>query len=387
MKQFWKILKWMLGSIAVLLLIFLTWFWIKYGGSGEAFGYKPTTAMWPTDSIQIVAELPEPPGNIAVSHDGRIFCTYHAEGRPETKVWELINGKPVAFPNEQWQSNKNGEVYLDAIFNIRIDAKNRLWTLDHGQNGFKQPRLLCFDINTKQLVTQIDIPKNICGIGSYIQDMNIDTACEKIYIADLSAFGKSPAIVIVDIATKKCRRVLEKHTSVMAEGKYSVVNKGREMKPVGPLYYFHPSVDPIAIDRKNEWLYYGPMSGNWMYRVSIADINNENLSAEALAAKVEQYAKKPQCDGITMDNADNIYITSIEDGAMAVIDSARNIKTIAKHPEMRWPDGLSFGPDGYVYVADSDIPDVMMKSKKHMKTNAPYYIFKFKGLASAKPGQ
>jgi len=134
-------------------------------------------------------------------------------------------------------------------------------------------------------------------------------------------------------------------------------------------------------------LYYGPMAGEWMYRIRVSDLNNESLSAADLRAKVEKYAHKPQCDGITIDNANNLYITSIEDGAIAVIDSAKNLRTLATHPNMRWPDGLSFGPDGYVYVADSDIPDVMMKSKSHMQQNAPYYLFKFKALAPAAAGQ
>jgi Major royal jelly protein len=386
MKKLFKFFKWLVISLIAIVAVFLAWFYVQYGGSGEAFNYQPTPAQWPSDSLQIVAALPEPPGNIAVSYDGRIFCTYHAEGRPDIKVWELVDGKPQPFPNEQWQSSKNGDVFLDAIFNIRIDAKNRLWTLDHGQNGILQPRLLCFDINTRQLVHQIDIPKEICGVGSYVQDMNIDTACEKVYIADLSAFGEKPAIVIADIASKKCRKVLISDKSMVAGG-YKVVNQGREMRPVGPFFHFHPGVDPIAVDRKNEWLYFGPMSGDWMYRAKTADLNNETLSAEDLSKRVEQYAKKPQCDGITMDNANNIYVTSIEDGAIAVIDSARQLRTLVAHPKMRWPDGMSFGPDGYVYVADSDIPDVMMKSKAHMKANAPYYIFKFRRLADARPGQ
>jgi hypothetical protein len=278
MKKLLKFIKWFVIVVVAVLVIFISWFYMRYGGSGSAFNYKPTPALLSTDSVQIVATLPEAPGNIAVSQEGRIFCTYHAEGRPDIKVWELVNGQPVAFPNEQWQSSKNGKVYLDAIFNLRIDAKNRLWALDHGQNGFKQPRLLCFDINTKQLVTQIDVPKNICGIGSYIQDMQIDTACQKIYIADLSAFAETPALVVVDVATKTCRRVLEKDVSVMPEGEFSIVNKGREMKPAGPLYFFHPAIDPIALDRKNEWLYYGPMSGSKMYRIKVTDINNTSLT-------------------------------------------------------------------------------------------------------------
>ena len=387
MKNLLQILKWTLLGILSVLLVFVIWFYANYGGSGDAFADMSTKPLYPKDSLQIIATLPEPPGNVAVSKEGRIFCTYHAEGKPEIKVWELVNGKPVPFPNEKWQSDQNGKVFLDAIFNIRIDAKNRLWTLDHGQNGFKTPRLLCFDIDSRKLINQIDIPDNICGKGSYIQDMQIDTLCKKIYIADLSAFGKTPALVIVDIDTKTFKRVLEKHVSVMPEGKYKIVNKGREMKPVGPLYYFHPAFDPIALDRKNEYLYYGPMSGSWMYRVKTSDLNDSRLSETELEKKVEKYAKRGQCDGITMDDKNNIYLTDIENGSIAIIDTNRKYHTLTSHPTMRWPDGLCFGADGYIYVSDSDIPDVMMQSKKHMAENKPYYLWKFKALAGARNGQ
>lgn len=381
-----KILKWTTIVIVALIVVLLSWLYISYGGKGEPFPNMSTSVRWPHDSLKIVATLPEPPGNLAVSKTGRIFCTYHAEGRPETKVWELIDGKPIEFPNAKWQSNKNGDVFLGDIFNIRIDSKDRLWTVDHGFHGIKTPRLLCFDINTREMVYQIDIPKEICGMGSYIQDMQIDSACQKIYIADLAAFGKNPAIVVVDVTTKKARRLLENHPSVLP-GNFQVVNKGRRMAPIGPFFHFHPAIDPIALDKQNVWLYYGPMSGDTMYRIRVSDLNNQTLNPEELGKRVEVYARKSQCDGITMDKVGNIYLSSIEDGAINVIGTDRNQYTLVTHNKMRWPDGMSFGPDGYVYVADSDIPDMMMKSKDHMKANAPYYIFKFKGLEKGVPGQ
>jgi sugar lactone lactonase YvrE len=88
-----------------------------------------------------------------------------------------------------------------------------------------------------------------------------------------------------------------------------------------------------------------------------------------------------------MDVEDNVYVTSIEDGAINIIGKDRQQKTLIKHPKMRWPDGLSFGGDGYLYIADSDIPDVMMKSKAHIAASAPFYIFRFKPLANGIAGQ
>ena len=56
-------------------------------------------------------------------------------------------------------------------------------------------------------------------------------------------------------------------------------------------------------------------------------------------------------------------------------------------PKMRWPDDRSFGPGDMIYVADSDIPDVVMQSKVHMKAKAPYYLFRFPADGTAPAGQ
>ncbi len=386
MKKLLRIIGRSVLVILLLLLVFFAWFYNRYGGTGKPFPDMSTAPMLPDSAVEVVATLPEPPGNLAVSADGRIFCTYHAESRPEVKVWELINGQPQPYPSMAWQQPRGkDQPFLDQIFNIRIDAQNRLWTCDHGFHGLKQPRLLAFDLKTNTLVQQIDIPKALCGIGSYMQDMQIDSLGAKIYVADIGVMAMRPGLLIVDTKTGKVRRVLDQHPAIKEEA-YEINAKGKKMYPLG-FYWMHPAFDPIALDKRNEWLYLGPMSGDKLYRIRTSDLNNETLSAAELAAKVEFYAKRSQCDGLSMDVAGNIYLTGIEDGSINVIDSTRTMRTYAKHPLMRWPDGLSFGPGGWLYIADSDIPDVMMQSKSHIQSSAPFYIFRVKGLALGVAGQ
>jgi sugar lactone lactonase YvrE len=384
MKRF---LIWTLSLVAVVIIVFVVIFYALFGGTGKPFPSMATAPLLPDTAMEVVATLQEPPGNLAVSKDNRVFITYHAESRPETKVLEVVHGKAVPYPNEAFQHERpNGQPFFDHIFNIRIDRQNRLWTLDHGFHGLKKPRLMAFDLATNTLVHDYIFPSDVAGVGSYIQDMQIDSTGEHIYIADIGVVAKKPGIIIYNTKTRAARRVLDRHTSVMEEP-FEINAQGRKMYPLGGLYWMHPALDPIALDKRDEWLYFGPMAGSSLYRARTSDINNTSLTAEQLASRVERYATKSQCDGLTMDNEDNIYVTSIEDGAINVIGRDRTQKTLVKHEKMRWPDCLSFGGDGYVYVADSDIPDVMMKSKEHIKASAPFYVFRFKALAAGVAGQ
>jgi hypothetical protein len=382
-----KLLLWSVGTLVALFLIGIAVFYNLYGGRGKPFPNLATSPLLPESALEVVATLNEPPGNLAVSKDNRIFFTYHAESRPEIKVLELVNGQPVPYPNLGFQRERpKGQPFFDQVFSVRIDRQNRLWTLDHGFHGVRQPRLLAFDLATNQLVHQFDVPKKIAGIGSYIQDMQIDVRGERVYIADLGGLAKKPAIIIYDTTTKTARRVLERDRSVTEED-YEINAQGRRMYPLFGLYWMHPALDPIALDKQDEWLYFGPMSGDTLYRARVKDLNDVALSPNELSKRVESFARKSQCDGLTMDVAGNLYVTSIEDGAINRIGQDRKQQTLIKHPLMRWPDGLSFGPDGYLYIADSDIPDVMMKSKAHIAASAPFYLFRFKPGSEGIAGQ
>ncbi|MEI7473361.1 MAG: L-dopachrome tautomerase-related protein [bacterium] len=370
----------------VCFVIAICLFWLKFGGRGKPFPDLSTKPMLPPNALKIVAKLDIPPGNIAVSSKGRIFFNYHPEGNPELKVMEIKNGKPVPYPNLEMQHERKNKPYFDMVFNLRIDSKDRLWTLDTGFHGLRKPRLMAFDLNTDKLVYQYDFPVDIAGEGSYIQDMQIDPQSKHIYIADIGVFSGKPAIISFDTTTRKARRLLERDTSVIAES-YEINAKGHKMYPLFGLYWMHPAIDPIGLDKKGEWLYFGPMSGSKLYRIKTAVLNNTDLSSKELSQKVEFYSKKPQCDGISLDKENNIYLTSIEDGAISVITKDKKLKTLVKSPIMRWPDGLSFGKNSELYITDSDIPDVIMQPATHIMKSKPFYIFKVNALAYGVAGQ
>ena len=85
--------------------------------------------------------------------------------------------------------------------------------------------------------------------------------------------------------------------------------------------------------------------------------------------------------------AGNIYLTDIEHGGLAVVGPDRRLQTLFSSPRLRWPDGLSFGPGGYLYIADSNLSELMMQSRGHMRGQAPYFLFRIKLPQTAPAGQ
>ncbi len=374
MRKRWLIIPGVVVGIVLLILLTLR---LRYGGGGH-FADRSTAPLWPESVLQKVADLEMPPGNIAVNKKGRIFFTFHPEGRPEVKVAELIDGQAKPFPTLEFQQQ------ISTPLSVRIDRSNRLWVLDLANHGVGTPRLFAIDIDTGKVLHQHDFSSEIAPLGSHMNDFQIDAQDRFIYIADASIMGLNPAIVVYDIKNQKSRRLLEKHPSVMAED-FSMTVGGREMVVLG-VFTIKPNVDSIALDRRGEYLYYAAVNAGSMYRIKTAALLDEKLSAEQLASKVETYAEKTHSDGITIDNVDNIYLSDPEHNAVHVLDSNRDLKTLVKSHRLRWPDGFSYGPENYIYVTCSALHQVIFRSSAFVKSKAPYQIFRFKGLAKAEAG-
>lgn len=378
-------MKKILLILVALLAIALIALRLNYGGGGDFQGPKPPSiALMPADSLEVVANLPTPPGNVAVSKTGRVFITLHPEAHPELKVVEIRDGKMVPYPNMAFQKEGTGVPFFRDVLSLRIDQQNRLWTLDTGFHGVHNVRLLAFDLATGAVVHEYNFARNIAGIGSHFNDFQVSPDGNHIYIADASFFAKTPALVVYDVKMHAARRLLQSDPALISRPFVPVV-QGRRMSIFG-LVDIRPGVDSIALDAAGEWLYFGAVSASKLYRIQTSVLNDTTLSSEQLAKRIEPYADKTMTDGITMDLDGNLYLTALEHSAILRLGKDRQLEKLVQSDRLRWPDGFSFGPDGWLYVTCSSLHQVIGLSPSSIAEHAPYQVFRIKLATKGIPG-
>jgi sugar lactone lactonase YvrE len=156
----------------------------------------------------------------------------------------------------------------------------------------------------------------------------------------------------------------------------------------GGLAALKPGVDGVAIDDAGRWVYYAAMTHDGLYRVPLAALRNRALAPAAIARQIERVSDKPLSDGLSIDHAGHVLITDVEHGSVMRrrADSGK-LETLLRDPRIRWSDGLSHGPGGWLYLADSAIPEQMLRSKSHIASQAPYTIWRIRSDSPGTPGQ
>jgi len=353
---------------------------VRYGG-GERYQDLSTPPLLKGVLLEEVLQYPEPIGNVAVSRDGRIFFTVHPESRPQgNKLLEWVAGAAVPYPSGTVQPH-----LFDTVLGITIDRQQRLWCIDHGKQGFAQPRLLAFDLRSGDLVHDHEFRDDIAPTGSFLQDLRVSPDGQHVVITDSSIWRKKPALIVYDIAGRKARRILESHKSVVAEN-YLIQNSIKDLSFLGGMYTLKSGVAGIAIDARNEWLYYAATNHGGLYRIRMPYVTDAALPASELATHIERFSDKPLSDGLVSDMAGNIYITDVEHNAVSIVGRNRQPKTLIQSPDIRWASAISFGPDGHLYVADSAFPELVLETKGHIAAAGPFMIYRFAARHIGEPG-
>lgn len=371
MRRLVRAVQWLIAIALVAICVL----WAFLGG-GARLEDRTTDPLLGGDALEKVADLPYPPGNIAVTTDGRVFFTYHPDVNPPHQVMRLTADGPVPYPSE-------GFPLYQSVLALRIDRRGRLWALDHARLGRGRPRILRFDLRTDD-VDMYSFPREVAPFGSMLNDFQVSPDGRWIFIAEASPLFQRPALVVYDTEQKRARRVLDGHRSVMPLD-FAIHAPGRVMTLFGILT-LRIGVDSIALDRRGEWLYFGPVNGDRLYRAKTSALVDSSITSGELGALVEDWAEKTISDGLTTDDAGRIYVTDPEHSAIHVISPNGSLRTLVRDARLRWPDGLGFGPDGWLYVTCSALHQVLFRPADAVAEHAPYQIYRVRPGASAAPG-
>jgi sugar lactone lactonase YvrE len=340
----------------------------------------PAAEAEPRREVEVVAELDQAPGNITVTPAGRIVMSLHQFYEPKLRVATLDDsGKLVPFA---------AGARVDSVLGIQADRDGVVWMLDNGMRSNKPRRVIGWDAEKDRKVADIALGK-AAPKDAFVNDLVVDRDHDTIYVAD-PAGGANAALIVVDLKTRKARRVLEGHESVVPENDLDLVVDGTPVRirtPDGNEIRPHIGVNPIAADAKNEWLYYGPMHGEALYRVRTADLRDASLAPAALAERVERWAERPISDGIAMDDAGNIYITDVGSNAVGVIGADRQYRILVQDPRLSWPDSFSFGPDGKLYVVANQLHRTARLNAGTQTAAPPFHVLRFQPLAAGVTGR
>jgi sugar lactone lactonase YvrE len=97
---------------------------------------------------------------------------------------------------------------------------------------------------------------------------------------------------------------------------------------------------------------------------------------------------KAPCDGISIDDTGNIYVTDLENNAIGVTTPDGDYRILARDDErLIWPDGLGYGPDGYFYVTVSQLHRSAAFNAGEETSQTPFLVMRFRPLAPSATGR
>lgn len=320
--------------------------------------------------LEVVAELPIRPANVAVSKDGRIFATIHPLGSNDLQLIEITGKKTFKpYPNKSFQSNGKSasDKTLDAPLGLAIDSNGDLIVVDMGSNLGKT-RIFRFDTKKNVLINTIELSEKVAPKGSFIQDLVVDDIDGWIYLADIV----DPAIIALNINTKEARR-FSNHPSLLAEDKDMVVD--------GKLTNFNGkparvAIDPVGLSPDRQTLFFGAMNGTAWYQVS-TKLFKTNATDSEIGKSIQVAGRKPISDGALTDSDGAHYFTNVTEHAISKLDKNGNLYNIIQDQRLLWPDDVSINNE-WMYICTNQLNTTPAFTGGKDLGNAPYVIYRFK---------
>ena len=302
-----------------------------------------------TGTLTVGYEVPVICNGIAVAPGGgRAFLSYpKADGGGGATLVEIESGtnKQTAYPDvdaNSWQPGDDAHAKFVRVNSLRFGPDGNLWVIDIGTPGPQQPpvpggpKLVAIDIKTNRVVKTIfldGVAKSDAPGGkgnSFFDDFRFGD--KSIYVTDAGA----PALVVVDIATGRARRVLENHPSTVARAMYA---EGKKLtKPNGEPVAIH--ADQLEVSPDGTILYYCPCSGPTS-RIETKYMDDATLSDAELATHVRPFYDNPTIGGTCIDDQGRVYFDDADHQRVTRVTPDGRAETVVEDKSrLHWGDAM-----------------------------------------------
>ncbi|WP_407672165.1 SMP-30/gluconolactonase/LRE family protein [Noviherbaspirillum soli] len=317
--------------------------------------------------LQQVAEFDHQVTGVTVARDGRIFVNFPrwTEDAPVSVAEVASDGSIRPYPDQAWNAWRNAKrdemdpgQHFVCVQSVVADEQGNLWALDPAAPAQSTlvpggPKLVKIDLASNAVKQVIAFDQTAAPQGSYLNDVRFSSDGRLAYITDSGARG---ALLVVDLASGKARRLLDGHPSTQPEKGVVIKTDGKPLRrPDGRGVEF--AADGIALSPDGKYLYWQAIKGRTLYRIATGALDDAALPAKSVEDKVETVGENGPADGLLFDRHGRMYISAVEENAIKVREDGK-VSVLLQDSRLRWPDTFALGPDGTVYVTSSRIMDM-----------------------------
>lgn len=355
---------------------------------------QPIPAQQSIGDLETVAEIHGAmPTGIAVSTSGRIFINYPRWGDDvQFTVAEIVDGKPLAFPNTIW--NQQGSVSTQdkrivSAQSVVIDPSgNHLWIVDTGSLrphpiSYGGPKLIQVSLENNKVLRTILIEPEALTPETYLNDVrflfNSNTASYA-FISDSSPDG---GIIVVNLVTGESWRRLSGTSFTRSDPSFVPVVEAEVLmirEPGESAKRFNVGSDGIAVSADGETVFFRSLTSRHLYSVPTEALINRTIQEENLKKMVVDHGQVAGAsDGLEADSSGGIFLTDYEHNAIhRFTGSISTLKTLMYSPLAIWPDSLALADDGYLYFTANQLNRQSQFHQGIDRRIQPYMVFRIK---------
>lgn len=342
----------------------------------------PASAETP---LKLVASFPHQVTGVTAAPGGRLFVNFPrwTDDAPVSVAEVLPGGRLRPYPDAAWNSWRNAKAgtmamagHFVCVQSVVADSHGALWVLDAAAPGNEKalpggPKLVRIDLATDMVTKVIGFGPEVALQGTYLNDIRFSPDGTTGYITDSGSRG---AIIVVDLEAGTAFRALDGAASTQVEKDVVVQADGKPLRrPDGRQPSF--AADGIALSNDGATLYWQALTGRTLYSVATAKLVRGTPAAEMEAA-VRKVGTTAVADGLWMSKGGTLYVTVPGEDAVKRWDGSRLV-TVVSDRRLRWPDTMSEGADGTLYVTASHIQDTSW-FKPGAGASLPTQLFSFR---------